>query len=195
MCWPSYCCWCAHYATEGVNPARFSAVGCRRYPDRFTAVGAAFTLRRGKCCPFFGRSCRRSAADCTHFGAAFYSTSRANAASFSAVRAGIMMSFYCCWRRLLNYGEGKCCRFSGRWCRRYAAHFTAVGAAFYTTPRVNAARFPAVGVGVTLHILLLLLPPLTLRRGRVLPVFHPFVIGGMVLVLLLLVQSFTQRRG
>ena len=39
--------------------------------------------------------------------------------------------------------------FFSRWCRRYAAHFAAVGAAFYTTPRVNAALFfSAVGVGV-----------------------------------------------
>ena len=38
--------------------------------------------------------------------------------------------------------------------RRYAADFTAVGAAFYTTVRVNA-----VGVGVMLPILLLLEPP------------------------------------
>ena len=40
---------------------------------------------------------------------------------------------------------------SGRWYRRYAAHFSAVGAAVYTTVRVNAARFySAVGVGVML---------------------------------------------
>ena len=55
--------------------------------------------------------------------------------------------------------------FFSRWCRRYAAHFTAVDAAFYTTARVNAARFSAVGVGVRLHILLLLVPPFTLRLG------------------------------
>ena len=53
-----------------------------------------------------------------------------------------------------------------RWCRRWAAHFTAVGAALYATPKVNAARFSAVGLGgVVLSILLLLLPPFTLRRG------------------------------
>ena len=80
-------------------------------------------------------------------------------------------------------------------CRRYAAHFTAVGAAvyttarvvagcfsavglgvmlpivsavgaaFYTTARVNVARFSAVGVGLMLPKLLLLVPPFTLRRG------------------------------
>ena len=42
-----------------------------------------------------------------------------------------------------------------RWSRRYAAHFTAVGAVFYISARVNAARFSAVGVGVMLPILLL----------------------------------------
>ena len=47
----------------------------------------------------------------------------------------------------------------------YAAHFTAVGATFNTTAKVNAARFLAVGVGVMLPILLLLGPPLTLRLG------------------------------
>ena len=82
-----------------------------------------------------------------------------------------------------------------RWCRRYAAHYTAVGSAFYTTARVNAARFfsavgvgvilaftavdadfytkaivyagcfSTVGVSVVLPILLLLVPPFTLRLG------------------------------
>ena len=82
-----------------------------------------------------------------------------------------------------------------RWCRRYAAHYIAVGAAFYTTARVNAARFfsavgvgvilaftavvadfytkaivyagcfSTVGVSVVLPILLLLVPPFTLRLG------------------------------
>ena len=56
-------------------------------------------------------------------------------------------------------------RFSAVGCRRYAAHFTAVDAAFYATARVNAARFSAVGVGVMLPILLLLVPHFTLRRG------------------------------
>ena len=56
-------------------------------------------------------------------------------------------------------------RFSSVGCRRYAAHFTAVGAVFYTTVRVNAARLAAVGVGVMLPILLLLVPPFTPRRG------------------------------
>ena len=60
---------------------------------------------------------------------------------------------------------GKCSPFFDRWGRRYAAHFTAVGTAFDTTARVNAARFLAVGVGVMLPILLLLVPLFTVRRG------------------------------
>ena len=89
-------------------------------------------------------------------------------------------SIYSCRSRQLHYGYSKrwllfdrCCRrfaarftavgpavyttvrvnaarFLSRSCRRYAAHFTAVVAAVYTTARVNAARFSAVGVGVML---------------------------------------------
>ena len=81
------------------------------------------------------------------------------------------------------------------WCRRYAAHFTTVGATFYTTAPANAARFhsvvgvgvilpftavdatlyttarvnaacsSAVSVSVMLHILLLLAPPFIQRLG------------------------------
>ena len=48
---------------------------------------------------------------------------------------------------------GKRCPFFSRCCKRYAAQFSAVGAAFYTTVRVNAALcFSAVGVGVMLPI-------------------------------------------
>ena len=85
---------------------------------------------------FYGRLCRRYAAHFNAIGAAFYATARVNAARFSAVG-----------------------------CRRYAADFIAVGDAFYTTARVSPARFSAVGVGVTVPILLLLVPPFTLRRG------------------------------
>ena len=56
-------------------------------------------------------------------------------------------------------------RFVGRWCRRCAAHFTAVGVAFDTSARVNAARLSTVGVGVMLPLLLLLYARLTLRLG------------------------------
>ena len=40
--------------------------------------------------------------------------------------------------------------------------FTAFGAAFHTTARINASRFSADGVGVMLFILLLLMPPFTM---------------------------------
>ena len=83
----------------------------------------------------------------------------------------------------------------GRWCRRHAAHFIAVGDAFNATARVNAARFSSVGVGVMLPILLVLVPPFTLRRGKMLPVFRPLVVGAMLSILLLLVPRFTLRRG
>ena len=85
--------------------------------------------------PFFGRWCRRYPARFIAVIAAFYATARVNA------------------------------RFSAVGCRRYAAHFTAVGNAFYTTARVNDAPFSAVGAGAVLPILLLLVPPLTLRQG------------------------------
>ena len=49
----------------------------------------------------------------------------------------------------MHYGEGKCCAFFSRGRRRYAPHFTAVGAAFYTTATVNAARFSAVSADFT----------------------------------------------
>ena len=73
--------------------------------------------------------------------------------------------FYCCWWRHLHNGDHKYCPFFGRWCRRYGAYFTAVGAAFYATASVNAARFSTVFVGGMLPFLLLLVPPFTLRRG------------------------------
>ena len=101
---------------------------------------------------------------------------------------------------MLHYGEGKRCPFFRRWCRRYAAHYAAVGAACYNTGRVNAARFfsavgvsvilpftavdaafsttanvnaarrSAVGVGVMPPHSLLLVPPFTLRLGETLSV-------------------------
>ena len=143
--------------------------------------------------PVFSRWCTRYAANFTVVGAAFRTTARVNAARFQPLVYALCCPLYCCWCRLLHYGEGKCCPFFSRWCRRHAAHFTSVGAAFYTTARinaaffsrwcrryaphftavgadfyttawVNAARFSAVGVGVMLPTLLLLVPPFTLRR-------------------------------
>ena len=114
---------------------------------------------------FFSRWCRRYATEFTPVGAAFYTTSRVNVSSFSVVGVVIMLPFYCCLCRLLHYGEGKYCPFFGRLFRGYAAHFSAVGATFYTTARVNAARFSPVGVGAMLPILVLSVPPFTQRRG------------------------------
>ena len=72
----------------------------------------------------------------TAVGAAVYTTARVIAARwFSAVGVGVILVF------------------------------TAIDAAFYTTVRVNASCFSAVGVGFVLPILLLLVPPFTLRLG------------------------------
>ena len=73
----------------------------------------------------------------TAVGAAFNTTVRVNAARFcSAVGVGVMLP-----------------------------HFTAVGATVYTSATVIAARcFSAVGVGVMTSILLLWVPPFTIRR-------------------------------
>ena len=105
----------------------------------------------------------------------------------------------------LRYGEGQCCpnisrrcrryaalftavgaafettarvtapSFVGRWCRRYASHFAAASCAFDTTAKVTAARLSTVGVGVMLPVLLLFMPSLILRLGYLVPVFRPFV--------------------
>ena len=84
--------------------------------------------------------------------------------------------------------------FFSRWCRRHPAHFTAVGAAFYTTARVNAAGFTAAGVGVMLPILLLLVPLLHYGEGKSCP-FSAVGVGVMLPILLLLVPPSTLRRG
>ena len=65
----------------------------------------------------------------------------------------------------LHDGEVKCCPNFSRWCRRYAAHFTAVGATFYTTAKLNDAQILAVGVDFMLPNLLLLVAPFTPRLG------------------------------
>ena len=95
---------------------------------------------------------------------------------FKPLVQALFCPFYYCWCRLLHYGEDKCSPFFGRCCRRYAAHFTAVGPAFYNTAGVNAAAalrllgtstslHSEIGVRVVLPILLLLVPHFTLRRG------------------------------
>ena len=81
----------------------------------------------------------------TAAGATFYTTAKANTARFSAVGVGAMLPILLLLVCLLHYGEGQCPKFS-RWCRRYAAHFTAVGAALCTAARVYAALLSAVCV-------------------------------------------------
>ena len=84
---------------------------------------------------------------------------------FSVVGVDVMLPILLLLVPLLHYGEGKCCPFFTRWCRRYFAHFTAVGTTLYAKAKVNAARFSAVGVRSMLPISLLLVPPFTQRRG------------------------------
>ena len=83
----------------------------------------------------------------------------------SAVDVGVMLPILLLLVPAFTLRLGKCCPVFGRWCRRYTAHFTAFGADFHTTARVNVVRFSAVGVGVMLPILLLLVPPFTLPLG------------------------------
>ena len=74
--------------------------------------------------------------------------------------------------RLLHYREGRCCRNFTRWCRRYAACFTAVGAPFTLRRGSMQPEFFAVGVGVVLPILLLLVPPLHYGEVKCCPNFR-----------------------
>ena len=119
--------------------------------------------------------------------------------------AAVMLPVLLLLVRLLHYGEGQCCPNFSRWCRRYAAYFTAVGAAFYTTARVNAAllhygegqccpnfsrwcrRYAAyfTAVGAAFYT--------TARLNAVR--FSAFGVGVMLPFLLLLVPPFTLRRG
>ena len=115
-------------------------------------------------------------------------------------------------------------RFSAVGCRRPAAHFSAVGAAFYTTSRVNAASFSAVGVGIMLPFYCRWCRLLDYGGGKCSPVFgrqcrrysahftaagttfykkvrvnagriSAVGVGAMLPILLLLVPPFTPRRG
>ena len=63
-----------------------------------------------------------------------YTTARLNAARIFAVGVGVMLPISLMLVPPLHYREVKCCPNFRRWCRRYAADFTAVGAAF-TLPR------------------------------------------------------------
>ena len=99
-----------------------------------------------------------------------YTTVGVNAAQILAVGVGVMLPLLLLLARLLHYGEGQCCPNFRRWCRRCAADFTAVGAALYTTVRLNA-QISAVGVGVMLPILLLLEPPLLYGEVKCCPFY------------------------
>ena len=73
--------------------------------------------------------------------ACFYTTGRLIAARcFSTVGVGVILPFLLLMA-LFSLRLGQMLPVFRRWCRRYAAHFTAVGAAVYTTARVNAALF------------------------------------------------------
>ena len=82
-----------------------------------------------------------------------------------------------------------------RLCYPFYCCWTAVGAAIYTTARVNAARFSAVRVDVLLPILLLLVPAFTQPAGVNAARFSVVGVGVMLPVLLLLVPPFTLRLG
>ena len=115
----------------------------------------------------------------------YYTTARVNAAQIFPVGVGVALPFLLLLVLLLHYGEGKCCSNLRRWCRRCVAVSTAVDAAitlrrgqtlqkfsplvyalrcrfnccwccYYTTAKANAAKIFAVGIGVTLPFLLLL---------------------------------------
>ena len=75
----------------------------------------------------------------------FYTTVKVNADQIFAVGVGVMLPILLLLVPPLHYGEVKCCPNFRRWCRHYAADFTAVGAAF------------------------------TLRLGSMLPKFWPLV--------------------
>ena len=87
-------------------------------------------------------------------------------------------------------------RFSGRWCRRYAAQFSAVDATFYTTARVNDVRFfsrwcrscavQLFAVSASLY---------TAVRVNAACFLLADDVGVMVPIVPLLVSSFSLRRG
>ena len=58
-----------------------------------------------------------------------YTTARLNVAQILAVGVSVMLPILLLLELPLHYGEVKCCPNFTRWCRRYGAHFTAVGAA------------------------------------------------------------------
>ena len=115
--------------------------------------------------PVFGRWCTCYAVHFTAVCSTFDTTARINAARLSAVGVGVMSPILLLLVQFLTLRLGYMLPVIRRWGRRYAAPFTAVGSAFNTEARVDAVRFSAVGEGVMLPFLLLLVPPLTLRLG------------------------------
>ena len=100
LCCPFYGCWCRLFTLRlGSMPPKFSSL--------------VYAL----CCRFYCCWCR------------LYTTARLNAAQILAVGVGIMVPILLLLEPPLHFGEGKCCPNFSRWCRRYGADFTAVGAA------------------------------------------------------------------
>ena len=87
--------------------------------------------------------------------------------------------------------------FFSRWCKRYAAQFSAVGAAFYSPVRVNAARFcSAVGIGVMLpNFTAVGVAFYTSARVIATRCFSAVGVDAMLPIILLSVPPSTRRRG
>ena len=90
----------------------------------------------------------------------YYTTARVNAAKFFAVGVRVALPFLLLLLLLLHYGEGKRCSNFRRWCRRYDAVFTAVGAAIILwrgqmllkfSPLVSALCYPFFAVGTDVY--------------------------------------------
>ena len=139
---------------------------CRRYAALLTAVGAAFYSTARVNAARFSGGVVGDILPFTAVGAAFYTTARVNAPRFSTVGVAVMLPIFPLLVPPFALRLGRCCPLLfNRWCKRYAAHFTAVGAVFYTTARVNAPRFLVVCLGVMLPIFPMLVAPFALRLG------------------------------
>ena len=124
---------------------------------RFTAVGAAITLRVGLRWPNFPRWCsvmlpfyccwccyyttgRAYAGQIFPVGVdvmlpfyccwcCYYTTGRAYAGQIFPVGVDVMLPFYCCWCCYYTTARANAAKNFRRWCTRCVAVFTAVGAA------------------------------------------------------------------
>ena len=132
--------------TARVNAACFSTVDVRPYAVHLSAVGVAFRTTARVNAPYFSA-----------VGISFILPNLPFSVPPLPVRLGLILSDL------------------RRWYTRSAAHFTAVGVAFRTTARVNAAYCSAVGIGVILPISPRLVPPFTVRLEQILPVLRPWV--------------------